>query len=141
MQISTELHLPSDTRPFDMLISLKCIANTLFDTLEMQKNLPISLRMACIHRFFISSSSGNLKNPIYSPFGPTRPLSSTPMFLAMPSKPRFGELGSGLNSRPPFMNIKQLLDEVDHDIMNYQNRGLCYLSKPKPEAYNTNTRF
>ena len=47
------------------------------------------------------------------------------MFLAMPSKPRFGELGSGLNSRPPFMNIKQLLDEVDHDIMNYQNRGLC----------------
>ena len=24
-------------------------------------------------------------------------------------------------------NIKQLLDEVEHDIMNYQNRGLCYL--------------
>ena len=23
-------------------------------------------------------------------------------------------------------NIKQLLDEVEHDIMNYQNRGLCY---------------
>jgi len=23
--------------------------------------------------------------------------------------------------------IKQLLDEVEHDIMNYQNRGLCYL--------------
>jgi len=22
---------------------------------------------------------------------------------------------------------KQLLDEVEHDIMNYQNRGLCYL--------------
>ena len=22
-------------------------------------------------------------------------------------------------------NIKQLLDEVEHDIMNYQNRGLC----------------
>ena len=22
--------------------------------------------------------------------------------------------------------IKQLLDEVEHDIMNYQNRGLCY---------------
>ena len=21
---------------------------------------------------------------------------------------------------------KQLLDEVEHDIMNYQNRGLCY---------------
>ena len=22
--------------------------------------------------------------------------------------------------------LKQLLDEVEHDIMNYQNRGLCY---------------
>ena len=30
--------------------------------------------------------------------------------------------------------IKQLLDEVEHDIMNYQNRGLCYLPKPKAEA-------
>ena len=27
--------------------------------------------------------------------------------------------------------IKQLLDEIEHDIMNYQNRGLCYLPKPK----------
>ena len=27
--------------------------------------------------------------------------------------------------------IKQSLDEVEHDIMNYQNRGLCYLPKPK----------
>ena len=35
--------------------------------------------------------------------------------------------------------IKQLLDEVEHDIMNYQNRGLCYL--PKAEADNTDTRF
>ena len=25
------------------------------------------------------------------------------------------------------MFIKQLLDEVEHDIMNYQNRSLCYL--------------
>ena len=32
--------------------------------------------------------------------------------------------------------IKQLLDEVEHDIMNYQNRGLCYLPKPKAEADN-----
>ena len=39
------------------------------------------------------------------------------------------------------MYIKQLLDEVEHDIMNYQNRGLCYLSKPKAEAHNTDTRF
>ena len=34
---------------------------------------------------------------------------------------------------------KQLLDEVEHDIMNYQNRGLCYLLKP--EADNADTRF
>ena len=32
---------------------------------------------------------------------------------------------------------KQLLDEVEHDIMNYQKRGLCYLPKPKAEADNT----
>ena len=36
---------------------------------------------------------------------------------------------------------KQLLDEVEHDIMNYQNRGLCYLPKPKAEADNIDTRF
>ena len=36
---------------------------------------------------------------------------------------------------------KQLLDEVEHDIMNYQNWGLCYLPKPKAEADNTDTRF
>ena len=36
---------------------------------------------------------------------------------------------------------KQLLDEIEHDIMNYQNRGLCYLPKPKAEADNTDTRF
>ena len=36
---------------------------------------------------------------------------------------------------------KQLLDEVEHDIMNYQNRVLCYLPKPKAEADNTDTRF
>ena len=30
--------------------------------------------------------------------------------------------------------IKQLLDEVEHDIMNYQNRGLCYLPKPKASS-------
>ena len=38
-------------------------------------------------------------------------------------------------------NNKQLLDEVEHDIMNYQNRGLCYLTKPKAEADNTDTRL
>ena len=24
--------------------------------------------------------------------------------------------------------------KVEHDILNYQNRGLCYLPKPKAEA-------
>ena len=37
-------------------------------------------------------------------------------------------------------NNKQLLDEVEHDIMNYQSRGLCYLTKPKAEADNKDTR-
>ena len=36
-------------------------------------------------------------------------------------------------------NIIQFLDEVEHDIMNYQNRGLCYL--PKAKADNTDMRF
>ena len=36
---------------------------------------------------------------------------------------------------------KQLLDEVEHDITNCQNRGLCYLRKLKVEADNTDTRF
>ena len=40
-----------------------------------------------------------------------------------------------------YMDNKQLLDEVEHDLMNYQNRGLCYLPKPKAEADNTDTRF
>ena len=35
---------------------------------------------------------------------------------------------------------KQLLDEVQHDIMNYQSRGLFYLPKPKAEADNTDAR-
>ena len=38
-------------------------------------------------------------------------------------------------------NVKQLLDEVEHDIMNYQNRGLCYLPQPWASADNTDTRF
>ena len=42
-------------------------------------------------------------------------------------------------SDPWVPDIKQLLDEVEHDIMNYQNRGLCYMPKPKPEADNTDT--
>ena len=44
-------------------------------------------------------------------------------------------------SDPWVPDIKQLLDEVEHDIMNYQNRGLCYIPKPKAEGDNTDTRF
>ena len=36
---------------------------------------------------------------------------------------------------------KQLLDEVEHDMMNYQNRGLCYLPQPSASEDNTDTRF
>ena len=32
------------------------------------------------------------------------------------------------------------LDEVEHVIMNYQNRGPSYLPKPRAEADNTDTR-
>ena len=34
--------------------------------------------------------------------------------------------------------IKQLLNEVEHDIENYQGQGLCYLLKPEAEVDNTN---
>ena len=47
-----------------------------------------------------------------------------------------------LRMRGEFTFIKQLLlDEVEHDIMDNQNQGLCYLPKPKAEADNTDTRF
>ena len=49
-------------------------------------------------------------------------------------------LSSVLNTREA-CDTKQLLDEVEHDIMTYQNRGLCYLPKPKAKADNTDTRF
>ena len=39
-----------------------------------------------------------------------------------------------LGQRYNLLNNKQLLDEVEHDIVNYQNRGLCYLPKPKQQA-------
>ena len=98
-------HLSTKTLWY-VTLTMKCNEQT-FDAPDMQTNLT-SLRIACIHRFFISSSSGNLKNPICSPFGPTRPLCVhnsaqqwtfyfDAMFLMMPLKPRLGELGSGLN--------------------------------------------
>ena len=37
-------------------------------------------------------------------------------------------------------NNNKLLDEVEHDIMNYQSRGLCYLPQPSASADNTDTR-
>lgn len=40
-----------------------------------------------------------------------------------------------------YFNIKKLLDEVEHDIMNYRCQGLTYLPKPKAEADNRDTRF
>ena len=40
-----------------------------------------------------------------------------------------------------YFNIKKLLDEVEHDIMNYHCQGLTYLPKPKAEADNRDTRF
>ena len=56
------------------------------------------------------------------------------IWVSPDDKPGESEVGAS-------SNIKQLLDEVEHDIMNYQNRGLCYLPKPKAEADNTDTRF
>ena len=47
----------------------------------------------------------------------------------------------GFIKAPGLIINKQLLDEVEHDIMSYQNRGLCYLPKPKAEADNTDTWF
>ena len=37
-----------------------------------------------------------------------------------------------------FNNNKQLLNGVEHDIVNYQGRGWRYLPKPKVELDNTN---
>ena len=54
--------------------------------------------------------------------------------------PHFKILDPRLDSLKVHADIEQLLDEVEHDIMNYQNRGLCYLPKPKAEADNTDTR-
>ena len=33
------------------------------------------------------------------------------------------------------------LEQVEHDIMNYQNRGLCYLPQPSASADNTDLGF
>ena len=36
-----------------------------------------------------------------------------------------------------FLIINNYWIRFSHDIMNYQNRGLCYLPKPKASADNT----
>ena len=46
---------------------------------------------------------------------------------------------AALKKKIEIINI-QLLDEVEHDNINYQNQGLCYLPKPKAKADNTDTR-
>ena len=51
-----------------------------------------------------------------------------------------GEIHVLHESWQAYWDTKQLLDEVEHDIMNYQSRGLCYLPKPKAEADNTDPR-
>ena len=38
-------------------------------------------------------------------------------------------------------NNEQLFNEVEHNIINYQCRGLSYPPKPKAEADNTDARF
>ena len=39
------------------------------------------------------------------------------------------------------MYATKQLDEAEHNIMNYQNRGLCYLPKPKAEAVNRDIKY
>lgn len=39
------------------------------------------------------------------------------------------------------ISYKQLLDDVQHDIMSYQNSGLSYLLKLKAEVDNMGQRF
>ena len=36
---------------------------------------------------------------------------------------------------------QQLLSEVEHDIVNYQNQGLSYLPKQKAKVDDTDARF
>ena len=73
---------------------------------------------------------------------------STPVEMKLKLIPIFRHMHYDLQltakvSHSTFKGIvnKQLLDEVERDIMNFQNRGLCYLLKPKAEADNTDTRF
>ena len=53
----------------------------------------------------------------------------------------FHQLSLQLPLQPNNPYIKQLLYEVEHDIMNYQCHGLSYQLNPKAKADNTDTRF
>ena len=52
----------------------------------------------------------------------------------------FHQLSLQLPLHPNNPYIKQLLDEVEHDIMNYQCHSLSYQLKPKAEADNTDSK-
>ena len=54
---------------------------------------------------------------------------------------RLRHMGQAYNENNNYNDNKQLLDEVEHDIMNYQNRGLCYLPKPTASADNIDLGF
>ena len=68
----------------------------------------------------------------FTPYPTPHPLPPHPEFFNVPQIMLINRTRSDTE---PTVN-KQLLDEVEHDIMNYQNRGLCYLPKPKAEADN-----
>ena len=88
------------SRPFDMLISLKCIANALFDASgDAKKFTNISA-----YGMYPSFLHFLLKNPTYSLFGPTRPLSSTPCFLPSLLSLVLVSSAQVSTARPPFMN-------------------------------------
>ena len=66
----------------------------------------------------------------------SRPQLLLPIGTSFP--PGVRHIGWYIRITNPLVNTKQLLDEVEHDIMNYQKRGLCY--PPQPSASATQTR-
>ena len=66
---------------------------------------------------------------------------SRPFFVGSYLQVTWWALGQWKGRKNASNDNKQILDAVEHDIMNYQNRGLCYLPKPNAEADNTDTRF
>ena len=110
--------LPSRPYPagtFEMFVGLKCKEQT-FVASVMRKNLPTSLRIACIHFFFIPSSCANIKKSNSFPSGPIRRgtqwytacsseyLTSTPSLLWCIFSLFFLYSAQVLTARPPFVN-------------------------------------